>query len=167
MAVAAAVLVAGCGDRHRAAPRGDTAGDRLEAAAVARGVVADPARVDATGLYAAGEDRLCVVPRAAGAAGYRIGMLVRYDEAQGCTARGTAERTGDRLDVELGGGAGECRFAARFEGDRIVLPADLPPACDRVCTGRASLAALAVERLSDGAAEAAAQRDAGGHPLCG
>ncbi|WP_174298817.1 hypothetical protein, partial [Sphingomonas bacterium] len=126
-----------------------------------------PGRARATGLYASDEDRLCVVPAASGGAGYRIGVLVRYDEAHGCTARGTAARTGDRLDVDLGQGEGDCRFVARFEGDRIVFPADLPPGCDRRCTGRASLGALAVERLGDGIAEASAQRDRSGRSLCG
>ena len=95
---------------------------------------------------------------------YRIGALVRYDDAQGCTARGTATRTADRLDIELD--AGGCRFTARFEGDRVAFPAELPAGCDRRCTGRASLGALTAERLSDGTAEALAQQDAGGRPLC-
>ncbi|MGI4730832.1 MAG: hypothetical protein ACRYFW_03660, partial [Janthinobacterium lividum] len=132
-------------------------------AAIADGVIADPARADPVGLYARENDRMCVVPGESGA--YRVGVLVSFDDAPGCTARGSATRVGDRLDVALGE-AGSCRFTARFEGDRIVFPAQLPDGCDRRCTGRASLAALAVDRLSDGVAEAGAQRDGAGRPLC-
>ncbi|WP_375380897.1 hypothetical protein [uncultured Sphingomonas sp.] len=167
VAMIPAALLASCHQRHSVPAHGDTPGDRLEAAAQAAGVVADPAHADPIGSYGRDNDRLCVVPGGAGA--YRIGVLVRFEDGQGCTARGTATRSGDRLDMSLDMNLdGEpCRVAARFEGDRIVLPAELPPGCDRRCTGRASLAALDVERLSDGTAEATAQVDGKGNPLCG
>jgi hypothetical protein len=162
----ATLLVAGCDRPATRAPRGDTAGDRLEAAAIAAGIVSDPARADPVGLYAGGDDRMCVVPRG-GAGGYSVGIVVRYDDGQGCTARGVAARDGEALRIGLtDGGGDDCRFTARFEGDRIVLPATLPEGCDRRCTGRATLAALSVDRLSDGTAEASAQRDRQDEPLC-
>lgn len=159
-AVAAALLVAACHAQPAAAPHGNTPGDRLEAAAEVLGVVSDPARVDPAGLYARDTDRLCLVPDGAGA--YRAGALVSYEGGQGCAASGMATRNGDRLDVTLG----ECRFSARFEGDRVSFPSELPAACQTACTGRATLAALAVERLSDSASEAAALHDAHGRALC-
>ena len=162
-ALLASALLAGCHQRHSTPAHGDTPGDRLEAAAQAAGIVADPAHADPVGLYGRDNDRLCVVP--GGADAYRIGVLVRFDDGQGCTARGTAVRSGDRSDMSLDGEP--CRVTARFERDRIVLPAELPAGCDRRCTGRASLAALDVERLSDGTAEAAAQVDGKGDPPCG
>ncbi len=162
-ALLSAALLASCHQRHAAPGHGDTPGDRLEAAAQSAGIVTEPARADPIGLYGRDNDRLCVVPGAARA--YRIGALVRFDDGQGCITRGTATRSGDRLDMILDGEP--CRFAARFEGDRIVLPAELPAGCDRRCTGRASLAALDVERLSDGTAEAAAQVDGKDNQLCG
>lgn len=156
----AALLLAACHAAPFATPRGTTPGDRLEAAAEATGLVTDPARVDPVGVYARDTDRVCVVPGGAGA--YRVGALISYDGGQGCAASGTATRTGDRLDVRFGG----CRFAARFEGDRVSFPAELPAACATVCTGHATLAALDVELLSDSPAEAAAVRDTKGQALC-
>ncbi len=156
----AALLLAACHTAPSATPRRDTPGDQLETAAEAAGVVADPSRVDPIGLYAHDTDRLCLVPADAGA--YRVGALVSYDGGQGCAARGTATRSGDRLDLTLA----ECRFTARFEGDRVSFPAELPAACDNACTGRATLVALSVERLSDSLAEASALRDQHGRALC-
>ncbi len=160
VAPVAALLLAACHVQPSANPRGNTPGDQLEAAAEAAGVVADPARVDPAGLYARDTDRLCLVPTGAGA--YRAGALISYDGGQGCAASGTATRNSDRLDVAFG----ECRFAARFEGDRVSFPAELPPACADACTGRATLAALNVGRLSDSASEAAALRDPHDRALC-
>ncbi len=156
----AALLLAACHSQPAAAPRGNTPGDRLEAAAEAAGVVSDPARVDPAGLYARDTDRLCLVPDGAGA--YRVGALISYDGGGGCAASGTATRSGDRLEVAFG----DCRFAARFEGDRVTFPAEVPSACNTACTGRATIAALAVERLSDSASEAAALHDAHGQAMC-
>ena len=156
----AAFLLAACHAQPAAAPRGTTPGDRLEEAAQAAGVVSDPAKTDPTGLYARDTDQVCLVPTGAGA--YRVGALISYDGGQGCAASGTATRVGDRLDLTLG----DCRFAARFEGDRVSFPAELPSACDATCTGRATLAALSAERLSDSPAEAAALRDPKGRALC-
>lgn len=124
-----------------------------------RGLVADPDRVDATGLYASDTDRLCLVPRGGG---YRIGASVDYGEAQGCLARGTAKGRGS-LAVDLGGG---CRFTAKLDGDRLTFPALVPPACDRACRGRATLATLTADRLSASASEAASAPAADGAPLC-
>ena len=155
-----ALSLAACHAAPSAPPRGNTPGDRLETAAEAAGVVHGPALVDPIGLYARDTDRLCLAPDGAGT--YRVGALVSYEGGQGCAASGTATRNGDRLEVALA----DCRFAARFEGDRVSFPAELPSACDAACTGRATLAALAVERLSDSPAEAAALRDGKGRALC-
>src|SRR3546814_12786106 len=89
-----------------------------------------------------------------------------YGDGQDCTASGTARREGELLRVTLAGKDG-CGFDARYEGDRIVLPGTLPKGCARYCTGRASLAGMEVDRLSDSAAEARAMRDAKGRLLCG
>ena len=160
LAPIATLLIAACHAAPTSTPSGNTPGDRLEAAAEAAGVVTDPARVDPVGLYARYTDRICVVPGGAGA--YRVGALVSYDGGLGCAASGTATRTGDRLAVRFG----ECRFAARFEGDRVSFPAELPATCASLCTGHATLAALDVDRLSDSPAEAMALRDPNGQALC-
>ena len=83
-------------------------------------------------------------------------------EGQGCTAIGTMERSGSALKLTLG----SCRFTARFDGDAIQFPATLPSTCNAFCTGRATLSALNVERISASVAEAQALRSANGTALC-
>lgn len=157
---ALALLVTACNPGDPApAPTPTATTNALERAAVAAGMVPDPA-ADPTGLYAREEDRLCVVPAATG---WRVGVATALIDEPGCTASGTLQRRGDRLAIDLGDG---CAFDARFEGDRIVFPADVPEACAKRCAGRASLSALDVPMLSDAPAEAAALRDRRGHALC-
>ena len=157
-ALALALLLAGCG-QPRAPTAGETAGAALERVAVARGIVADPAKLDPVGLYGSESDRVCVVP---GGDGYRVGAAVDYGEGQGCFATGTA-RGRETLDVRFGEG---CRLSVRVEGDRLTFPATLPASCDRFCTGRASLAALTADRVSASATEAASAVTGSGTKLC-
>ena len=153
-----ALALAGCG-RGAEAPVAANAGAALEAAAMARGVIADPAKVDPVGLYASESDKVCVVPQEGG---YRVGASVEFGDGQGCFATGTA--TGRQvLDVRFGE---ECRVSARIEGDRVSFPATLPAGCDRYCSGRASLAALTADRVSGSAAEAGSAVAAGGARMC-
>lgn len=153
-----ALMLAACDSTP--SPPDNTPGGRLEAAAIARGLVADPAKAGLTGVWASDTDRLCVVPDGKG---LRIGASVDYGEGQACAASGNVDRNGDRLKFTLG----DCKFDARFDGERIVLPAELPQACARACSGRASLTALAVERLSESVSEAASLRGPNGKLLCG
>jgi len=156
--IAVLLLLAGC---DRAAPvASDSPGARLEAAARARGMVPDPARATLVGSWARDTDRLCVVPGEG--AQLRVGAAIDYGDGQGCAASGTAVRSGDKLRVRFGG----CRFEARFDGERVIFPAEVPTACETLCTGRASLAALTVDRLSESASEAATMRSSRGKPLC-
>lgn len=155
--LALALLLAGC---DRAPPADDTPGGRLEAAAVARGLVADPERGPLHGAWARDSDRVCIVP---GQERDRIGVLIDYGEGQGCAGSGTVRRTGEELRVELG----DCRFDAAFDGERIAFPPALPAACGRLCTGRTSLVALTVERVSEAVSEAATLRAPEGRLLCG
>ena len=150
------LAVAAC---RQAQPKPDTPGARLEAAAIARGLVPDPSGGKLTGSWASDTDRLCIVPAERET---RIGVSIDYGEGQGCAASGTVERRGDRLRVSFGA----CRFEARYDGERIAFPAELPGACQRLCVGRASLTALNVERLSQSASEAATLRSPAGKPLC-
>ncbi|MCU6452759.1 hypothetical protein LPN01_01560 [Sphingomonas sp. A2-49] len=156
--LALALSLAGCGSQPDGAV--DTPGARLEAAADRAGLVVDPAKVSLVGSWALDTDRVCVVPE--GRDTYRIGAMIDYGEGQGCAASGTARRQGDRVAVTFGA----CRFDAAFEGTRIVFPAELPAACDRLCTARASLAALSVERLSGSRSEAETLRTPSGKRLC-
>jgi hypothetical protein len=156
--LALALVLTACGSQPQ--PANDTPGARLEAAAVRAGLVSDPATASLAGSWARDTDRVCVV--AAPGDTFRIGALIDYGEGQGCAASGTAQRRGDRVAVTFGA----CRFTAQFEGDRIVFPAEVPGACDRLCKGRASLAALTVDHLSASASEAETLRTPAGKLLC-
>lgn len=151
------LLLTACSRGEQAA---DTPGARLEQAAVARGLVPDTTGGSLVGSWAGETDRLCIVP--AGEK-LKVGALVDYGEGQGCAATGEATRKGDSLRIRFGA----CRFDARYDGERISFPAELPPACNAACSGRASLTALSVARLSDSVSEAATLRAPNGRALCG
>jgi len=137
----------------------------LESAAIERGLVRDPGDSDLTGLYARDTDRVCVVQDRDS---YRIGAYVDYGDGLSCTGTGTVTRAGETLAITLKGKNGvTCSFDARFAGDRITFPANVPPECAKFCGPRASFAALDVDRLSGSAAEARALRSAEGKRLCG
>ncbi|MDJ0277066.1 hypothetical protein QLH51_09695 [Sphingomonas sp. 2R-10] len=153
--IAVALLLAGC-SQGGSAPE-TVEGAALEQAAIARDVVRDSAGATPVGLYAREGDRMCVTDR-------RIGMFIDYGDGIGCSGRGGFVREGEQLRVDLGR---DCTFAAAFDGDRIRLPGKLPEACEALCTKRASLSGLQVDRLSDSASEAAALRDPAGRGLCG
>jgi len=159
--LASALLLVGCSEQSTVGSEaGAGAGATLERAARAGGMVPDPAHVVPTGSYASGEDKVCLVPQ--GDARYRIGASVDLGEQQRCAARGTA-RGRDKLDVRMGDG---CEFVASLDGDIVSFPAVLPAACDAMCDGRATLAALSASRLSDSVAEATRVEGSDAKPLC-
>lgn len=156
-----AIALAGCGKRGTQQPAATPVPD-LETAAIGAGVIADPNSTDISGLFARDTDRVCIVPAALD---FRIGVYVDYGEDQSCSGSGKVTRVGETLHVAFDGASG-CAFDARFEGDRIVFPGRLPSGCERLCSQRASLAALDVRRLSDSIAEAKTLRNARGKLLC-
>ncbi|WP_028965931.1 hypothetical protein [Sphingomonas phyllosphaerae] len=135
----------------------DTAGRALEVAARHAGIVSDVA--EAAGVYAVGEDRLCLTGTAPR---YRIGVSVDFGEGQRCLAHGSAQGRGD-LAIDFGDG---CRFTATRNGDRLLFPVRTPAACARSCQGRATLDTLAFDRLSEASGEASRLRGADGKLLC-
>jgi len=155
-----ALALGACGSNDTATATRETPGNRLERAAVSAGLVIDPAKASLAGSWSLDTDRLCVVPAARDT--FRLGALIDYGEGQGCAASGTARRRGDRIAVTFPG----CRFDARFDGERIVFPAELPGGCDNLCTGRASLASLTVEHVSAAVSEAETLRTPSGRMLC-
>jgi hypothetical protein len=159
----ALVLLAGCsrGSDEAAVPTGGGAGARLEQAAIATGVIADPDSGDLTGVYARDLQRICVVPAATD---FRIGVMLDYGQGQRCSGAGTVARDGARLHIDLGKG---CRFDAGYDGERIAFPGALPDGCSALCSGRASLAGMAVDALSNSLSEALTVRDRRGRALCG
>ena len=156
----ALLLLAGCSRPDPATVDAASPGGKLESAALAHGLVPDPT-ASIIGAWARDTDRVCVVPGRAGG-DLAIGALVNYGEGQGCAASGIVKRSGGRLDIRFGA----CRMTAAFDGDRIVFPPEVPAACDQLCIGRASLAALAVDRQSESVSEAATLRTPGGRSLC-
>ena len=163
--LAATLLLAACSGSGAPDPAASPTPPDLESAAIERGIVRDPKASDVTGLYARDTDRLCVVPDGTA---YRVGAFVDYGDKVSCTGRGTAARSGSTLAIEFKGRNGEtCSFDAKFDGDRITFPANVPDSCAKLCGPRASFAALEVERLSESAAEAEALRSAEGTRLCG
>lgn len=156
----ALLLLAGCqrggGGAARSGP------PDLETAAISAGLVPNPDDSDVTGLYARDTDRICLVPAKDA---YRAGVTIDYGDGQGCAGSGTATRAGATVHFDLDRPG--CSFDARFDGDRIVFPAQLPDACRKQCAGRASLEALDVERLSESVSEASTLRDPRGRLLCG
>ena len=152
-------IVIGFGRRPANTPR--IAAPGLEEAAIARGLIRDPTDIDPTGLYARDTDRLCVVRGDADA--YRVGVFIDYGDGIACGGAGTAIRQGGALRFNLGSG---CTLDARFDGDRIAFPGEVPDACASLCTARASLSGLDVTRLSESASEASAMRDRHGKLPC-
>ena len=152
-----AVLLGGCGGIGG----GNAQAPSLEAAAIQRGLIADPGNSDFVGLYARDADRLCIVPQGGD---NRVGVTADFGGGVACSGGGTVQRVGERLRFELE--VSDCQFEARFDGARITFPARLPGGCKALCTGRASLAAMDVSRLSESLSEAAAMRDARGRLPC-
>ena len=153
----ATIVVGGCDRAPDVVRDGD--GPALERAAREAGVIsaAGPA-----GVFASDTDRVCLLPLPGGT--YRAGASVDYGENQRCIAHGTAsDRADGTLAVDFGAG---CSVNVTLDGDRLSFPAVVPEGCERRCVGRASLAALIADRLSDSRAEAAAARDPDGKPLC-
>ncbi len=152
-----AFVLGGCGQAPGNAVA-DSAGVRLEAAAETAGIVPNP-NATLQGSWSRDTDRVCVVGTGRTA---RMGVSVDYGEDQGCAASGQVERAGDVLKVAFG----TCKFEARFDGARISFPADMPEACESLCTGRATLAAITVDRLSESRSEASTLRSPKGKLLC-
>ncbi|MEH3104511.1 MAG: hypothetical protein PGN12_11455 [Sphingomonas phyllosphaerae] len=155
-AIVLSLLLVGCSSAPEPVDD-DAAGRALEAAAHKAGIVGDIA--DATGVYAVGEDRLCMT---GAAPRYRIGVSVDFGDGQRCIAHGTAQGRG-ALAIDLGDG---CRLTATHNGDRLLFPVRAPAGCARYCQGRATLDTLALDRLSEASGEATRLRGADGKLLC-
>jgi hypothetical protein len=158
-----ALLLAGCSGAQQ--PAGNTQVPQdLESAAIERGMVRDPKDSEIAGLYARDTDRVCIV---GDESGYRIGAFVDYGDRITCSGSGKVTRVGERLHVQLGREEDDCSFDARFDGEKLFFPGNVPDGCQKLCAKRASYAGLEVALLSESAAEARALRDPQGRSLCG
>lgn len=139
----------------------------LERAAIETGVIADPARVPAIGLYQrsheAGRDTLCVIPAQKGEA--RFGLEASFGEGLSCRGRGRARRAGDKLILSFSGGD-RCIIVAQYDGDQVSLPGVVDLKCADLCDGRGSLEGVTFPRLAGDAPAALRARDSGGEVLC-
>jgi hypothetical protein len=158
-ALLACLLLAGCsvsqagGDEDAVTP--------LDAAAIDAGVITDPQALDLAGSFAdpgaTGSDSFCA--RGSRDAGYKVGMLVTFGGSSQCEGTGSARLAGETATIDLarssdGDAVAGCRFTARFDGNALVLPGTLPPACLAVCSARASLAGAAFALVEPGNAAA-------------
>ena len=144
----------------------DQGAGNLEAAAIASGVIPDPATAPVEGLYEhvgeAATDKLCLI----GAGDrYKVGISVHLGRNVACHAQGSAERDGEALTITLNG-KGDCRFAAAFDGEEVRIPGTIPQGCSSYCTGDNSISGVALGKSSGERADALAARDGEGNPLC-
>ena len=120
---------------------------------------ADPDDTDITGLYARESDRVCVVPARRRRTGSACSSIMATSRA--AAASGTATRTARRC-TSTSARRPDAVSTRGSTATASCFPARLPDACQTACSGRASLAGLTVERLSESASEAATLRDAAG-----
>ena len=150
------------------APSGGSnqAGSDLEAAAIATGAIPDPATAPVEGLYEhvgeAATDRLCLIGTGDD---YRLGLNVYVGRDSVCTARGSAERKGETLQIALEG-KGDCAFSATFDGEQVSIPGAVPRGCASYCLGETSIAGVTLSKSSNARVDALAARDGAGLPLC-
>lgn len=154
----ALVLLAGCGPQ-------DKGGGNESDAPASKAVF--PASAGLTGLYEGGSaprtDQLCMIE--AGKAPIRFGLVVWGANDHSCLGAGDAVREGDRLRLTMAGDS-TCRIEARIEGDKILLPAQVPEGCAYYCGARARFAERTLTRKGADAAAARKATDLAGDPLC-
>lgn len=147
--VLCAVMLAGCERSQAGADRqGIDAGNPLEIAARERGIVRPDAAAP-VGVFERshdlGRDAMCVVPDDAGR--WRFVVTASFGPELACTAAGSLTRNGAEWRMRFASREG-CEVTVREEEDELRLPGDLPPACERLCPQRATLAGLRLPRAS-------------------
>ncbi|HMO74256.1 MAG TPA: hypothetical protein PKD99_09890 [Sphingopyxis sp.] len=147
------LLLAAC-DRPAPGEEAIDAGNPLEIAARERGIVR-PEAADLTGAFERrhdlGRDAMCVVPD--GKSTWRFALTASFGDGLSCEARGHATRDGGGWRFDFAGVEG-CSVLAGEQEDELRLPGDLPPQCDSLCPGRASLSGLRLPRASWAEADA-------------
>ena len=144
-----AAALAGCGRSSADADgQGIDADNPLEIAARERGIVR-PDAATPVGVFERshdlGRDAMCVVPDGAGR--WRFVLTASFGPGLACTAAGSMTRDDAGWRMRFAGSE-NCDMAVREEEDELRLPGELPPACDRLCPQRATLAGLRLPRAS-------------------
>lgn len=152
------LLLAGCGVDIGGDDTDGAAGkSSLDEAAIAAGVVVDPASLNLEGLYerdsGLGTDRFCAIQQSDG--DYRVGLIAVFGAGSQCEGVGTASMDAGAVTLTLRNqDDDECEIAARFDGASLAIAGSIDAACDALCSPRASLAGVAIP-LVDGTASAA------------
>lgn len=138
------LLVTSCRQQQQQPPPPPaTSGAALEQAALKSGAIHSGSDTDAAGRFegehGSGGDRLCLTPSGEG---YRATLELALDEKQTCAGEGTARRAGETLVFAFG----RCTLVADYDGDRIAFPGAVDRSCERLCTGRASMAGVGFVR---------------------
>lgn len=120
-----------------------------------------------TGLYEGGQasprNQLCMVVNSP--TDTRFGLVVWGSGQHSCSGSGSAERSGDRLQLKMSGDEA-CVIDARVEGDAITLPARLPEGCAYYCGARATMTGARFVQAGSSRDDAAKAKDLVGDPLC-
>jgi hypothetical protein len=160
IAVMILISLAGCrrgeGDGNGAAP--------------AAGAVSGPVQTQTlTGLYEGGEgsrrNQMCMIEREVRSTTF--GFVTWGSGDTNCSGSGLATRDGDRLRLQLDGDE-SCTLEARIDGRRVILPQNIPPACNRYyCGAGAQMTGANFEKVGGAEADAMRAVDLVGDPLCG
>ncbi|HZF42237.1 MAG TPA: hypothetical protein VEZ48_02375 [Sphingomonadaceae bacterium] len=107
-------------------------------------------------------DRLCM---AAERSGFRFGLMTRSDGPANCTARGTAERQGDRLKLRIDG-APACDISATTSVGGVTLDAVTGAECSYYCGEAAELTTGTFAKAGSSPADLRKAVDVAGETLC-
>lgn len=166
------LLLAGCSETR--AGDDEAAVTPLDAAAIEAGVITDPDALDLAGSFAdtggTGSDAFCA--SGTRAAGYKVGALVTFGSSSQCEAQGTAALQGEQVRIDFTrNGEGDpmsgCSFTARFDGNAVAVPGNLPGGCASACSDRGSFAGAGFALVEPGDQAARQARGRGVARLCG
>lgn len=130
----------GCGDNLPSLPGGGAdAGAALDAKAIQDGILPDPEKNDLAGRYETrgdiGVDKLCAVKTSAN--NFNIGFLSVSGSQSKCEGIGTAQLSGEKVEIALTG-RGDCKFTARYDGLELRFPAVIDSNCAQYCSAHTS-----------------------------
>jgi hypothetical protein len=150
--------LAGC-DGQTLSMGGGSAGQELDAKAIAVGVIPDPANVVLAGRFETrselGTDKFCAVGDSGSQ--HKVGVLAVFGPESKCEAQGTARVSGGEKVSITFTGEENCQFDAEFDGISIRFPGSLPNGCAAYCSARATFAGTSyfmVEHGNDNARKA-------------
>ncbi|MEO1044825.1 MAG: hypothetical protein AAFX04_05235 [Pseudomonadota bacterium] len=151
--ISGCLIVSGCGVGSGDKTGGE--GSSLDDAAIAAGVIVDPAALDLQGLYendtGLGSDRFCAIRRDDGS--YQVGLLAVFGANSQCEATGEASMAQGQVTMRLTDGEGKnsCILEARFDGAELQIAGIVEDDCASMCSPRASFAGVEIPLIDDSA----------------